>query len=215
MKGDDANLLFLTYNRQSVPQREYNFLHTIVCGYQIIECFYADSLLVCAVRLFFEYVSVPQGIVGYDIASFRKTRQHHFIIIDVTALIAVDKSKVESDSQPGHKLQGVAYIELYLTGIGRVLQPGTGEVFLLVIDFERVLHPIVRQSLRHAKRGISAICPDFQYLAGTYHPDKHLEHTPLQMSRSHTGIKQFKVRIARKSFQIFALVVNVAQDVLV
>ena len=46
-------------------------------------------------------------------------------------------------------------------------------------------------------------------------PDNHLEHTPLQMSRSHAGIKQLEVRIAIKSLQIVALFIDVLQDIFV
>ena len=60
MKGEDANFLFLTYNRQSVAQRQYNFLHPIICGNQIIEGFYPDGLQIRAMRLFFKNVPVPQ-----------------------------------------------------------------------------------------------------------------------------------------------------------
>ena len=37
LRRKDRKLLFLTYNRQSVAQRQYNFLHPIICGNQIIE----------------------------------------------------------------------------------------------------------------------------------------------------------------------------------
>ena len=62
-----------TYNRQSVAQRQYNFLHLIICGNQIIESLYPDGLQVCAMRLFFKNVPVPLlGIVGNDITAVRK-----------------------------------------------------------------------------------------------------------------------------------------------
>ena len=94
--------LLLTDNRQSVAQRQYDFLYTAVCGNQIIKGFYADGLQVRAVRMLFKDVPVPQSVVGYDITTFRKTRQHHLIVIDIAALVSIDDSEVVSYVHSGN-----------------------------------------------------------------------------------------------------------------
>ena len=49
--------------------------------------------------LFFQHMAIPQGIVGNDISTAGKAGEHHFIIIDVFALVSVNEGKVESEVQ--------------------------------------------------------------------------------------------------------------------
>ena len=156
--------------------------------HQIIEGFDTDCLQVCAMGLFFQHMAIPQGIVGNDISTAGKAGEHHFIILYVFTLISVNKGKVESEVQLRYPLQGIANVEPDFIRVIGILQPRTGEVLLLVVDFKRMQHPALRQSFCYAKCGIPAISPYLQHLPGTNHPDKHLEHTPLQMSGSHAGI---------------------------
>ncbi len=180
--------LLLTDNRQSVTQGKNDFLHTRIPRHQIIEGFDTDCLQVCAMGLFFQHMAIPQGIVGNDISTAGKAGEHHFIILYVFTLISVNKGKVESEVQLRYPLQGIANVEPDFIRVIGILQPRTGEVLLLVVDFKRMQHPALRQSFCYAKCGIPAISPYLQHLPGTNHPDKHLEHTPLQMSGSHAGI---------------------------
>ena len=180
--------LLLTDNRQSVTQGKNDFLHTRIPRHQIIEGFDTDCLQVCAMGLFFQHMAIPQGIVGNDISTAGKAGEHHFIILYVFTLISVNKGKVEREVRLRYPLQGIANVEPDFIRVIGILQPRTGEVLLLVVDFKRMQHPALRQSFCYAKCGIPAISPYLQHLPGTNHPDKHLEHTPLQMSRSHAGI---------------------------
>lgn len=184
----DKKQLLLTDNRQSVTQGKNDFLHARIPRHQIIEGFDTDCLQVCAMGLFFQHMAIPQGIVGNDISTAGKAGEHHFIILYVFTLISVNKGKVESEVQLRYQLQGIANVEPDFIRVIGILQPRTGEVLLLVVDFKRMQHPALRQSFCYAKCGIPAISPYLQHLPGTNHPDKHLEHTPLQMSGSHAGI---------------------------
>lgn len=184
----DKKQLLLTDNRQSVTQGKNDFLHARIPRHQIIEGFDTDCLQVCAMGLFFQHMAIPQGIVGNDISTAGKAGEHHFIILYVFTLISVNKGKVESEVQLRYPLQGIANVEPDFIRVIGILQPRTGEVLLLVVDFKRMQHPALRQSFCYAKCGISAISPYLQHLPGTNHPYKHLEHTPLQMSGSHAGI---------------------------
>lgn len=184
----DKKQLLLTDNRQSVTQGKNDFLHTRIPRHQIIEGFDTDCLQVCAMGLFFQHMAIPQGIVGNDISTAGKAGEHHFIILYVFTLISVNKGKVESEVQLRYQLQSITDVEPDFIRVIGILQPRTGEVLLLVVDFKRMQHPALWQSFCYAKCGISAISPYLQHLPGTNHPDKHLEHTPLQMSGSHAGI---------------------------
>ena len=79
MKGEDANLLFLTYNRQSVAQRQYHFLHPIICGNQIIEGFYPDGLQVRAMRLLTALITVDESKVESDVQPGNKFQSITYI----------------------------------------------------------------------------------------------------------------------------------------
>lgn len=184
----DKKQLLLTDNRQSVTQGKNDFLHTRIPRHQIIEGFDTDCLQVCAMGVFFQHMAIPQGIVGNDISTAGKAGEHHFIILYVFTLISVNKGKVESEVQLRYQLQSITDVEPDFIRVIGILQPRTGEVLLLVVDFKRMQHPALWQSFCYAKCGISAISPYLQHLPGTNHPDKHLEHTPLQMSGSHAGI---------------------------
>ena len=61
--------LFLADDRQSVAQGKNHLLHPCILCDKVVESFDAYGLEVCAVWLFFEHMSVPQCIVGNDVAS--------------------------------------------------------------------------------------------------------------------------------------------------
>ena len=156
---------------------------------------------------------VPQSIIGYDIASRTELGQYHLVIIDIHPLVPVYKGKVEGDIHLRHHLQGIADIKLDFIGVGRTFQPRTGEVFLLIVDFERMEHGTLFQPFGKAQGGISAICPNLKHLPGTYHLHKHLQHPPLQMPRSHAGAQELDMRSPVKRFQIIALRVDMREYV--
>ncbi len=165
----------------------FGALSGIVLG--LLLCFLQQRFgLISLGGVFFQHMAIPQGIVGNDISTAGKAGEHHFIILYVFTLISVNKGKVESEVQLRYQLQSITDVEPDFIRVIGILQPRTGEVLLLVVDFKRMQHPALWQSFCYAKCGISAISPYLQHLPGTNHPDKHLEHTPLQMSGSHAGI---------------------------
>ena len=178
--------LFFTYDSQTVAQGQDDFLHPWVGSHQVVEFLDADGLRVGVVR-FFEHMPVPQGVVGNDVAAGMHLLQNHLVVFHIETLVSVDKGQVEHNVHIGHHLQGISDIKPDFIGIRRIFQPWTGEVFLLVVDLESVEHGSLFQTFCQTERRISAVSTYLKHLLRTYHLHEHLQHSSLQVARSHTG----------------------------
>ena len=160
-------------------------------------------------------MTIPQRIVSYHVSSFGKMSQRHFVILNIFTFITVNKSQIKRNAQIGNKFQGITYIETDFICKWRFFKPRTGKVLLFIIYFKGMQHSALRQTFCQTKSGISAIRPDLQYLPRPNHLHKHHQHPPLQMPGSHTGTKQFYVRIPIQRFQIIAFGINMLQNIFV
>ncbi len=134
-----------------------------------------------------QYMSVPQRVIGNDVSAGRQFLQHHLIIFNILPLVTIYKRQIESNVHGRQQLQRITYIKLNLAGVRRAFQPGACKVLLLIVYLECVQHGSLFQAFGQAKRGVTAVSPYLQHLAGTYHPHKHFQHTPLQVPGSHAG----------------------------
>ena len=122
--------------------------------YVVVEGDNAVGLLVFLV-LGVDDVTVPKGVVGKDETTGAQNAEYGFIGLLIGTLVAVDKGHVELDAQFGGLGVGITDDEGDFVGYGRVFYPGTGEVFLLVVDFEGVEMSVVSQPFCHAEGGIA------------------------------------------------------------
>ena len=83
---DTASSWILAYQRQSVAQRQEDFLYAAVVHHEVVEVFDAGSLAVAALGRF-EHMAVPQRVVGKDEANKTETK---------TALVAKGKFSLDS-----------------------------------------------------------------------------------------------------------------------
>lgn len=202
----------LAYQRQSVAQRQEDFLYAGVVHHEVVEVFDAGSLAVAALG-HFEHMAVPQRVVSKDEAAGTEHGQRHFVRLDICALVAVDESHVELYAQFWCLLYGVANDKAYLVGHGRVFNPRTREVFLLVVYLVCVHHSAFFQSFGHAYSTVSAERSHLKDILRTYHPHQHLQQPALQVSARHASAQQVNVSGTPQSVKIVALRVDMGQNV--
>ena len=160
-------------------------------------------------------MSVPQGVVGDDVAALPDDGQQRVEGLAVGALVAVDKGHVEHDAQSGRLDIGVAYAEVYAVGHGRPFYPLSGEVFHLVVDFKGIYLAALAQSLCHADGAIAAECAHLEYALRAYHLYEHLEQTALEMARGHAAVHGMDVGGTPEAVEIVSLGVYMLSDILV
>ena len=68
----------------------------ILC-YEVVELAYALGLVVVVVARIC-HVSIPQGVVGKDIASWVQNVKYHLVGFEVGAFVTVDECHVEHDA---------------------------------------------------------------------------------------------------------------------
>ena len=62
-------------------------------------------------------MTVPQGIVGQDIAARFEAGENHFVVVYVVSLVTVHESHVERESHFRNPFQSIADDEFYLRGV--------------------------------------------------------------------------------------------------
>ena len=89
-----AQISELSYDGESVAQRQYDLLHSCVLGDVVVEASYAYGLMVVVVGGVGD-VSVLQRVVGKDEGSLVHQGQDVLVSLHVRALVAVDEGHVE------------------------------------------------------------------------------------------------------------------------
>ena len=174
----------------------------------------ALCLLVVVVGLVY-HMTVPQRIVGDDIAARPQHRHHHVVALAVGALVAVDEGHVERHAQSRCLGQRVADDERDLVGHGRLLNPRAGKVLHLVVHLKRVEPSAVRQSLCHGYGGVAAERSHLEDGLRTYHLDQHLQQPSLQVVAGHPAVDGVDVGGPPKPVQVVGLWRGVSEDVVV
>ncbi len=64
--------------------------------------------------------------------------QHEVVVVEIVALVGVDEHKVPLASERRHYLFGIAYVQVYLTGLRRFVKSLAYEILELVVYFHRV-----------------------------------------------------------------------------
>ena len=203
---------FLSYQRQAVAEGEDDAFDARVDGDVVVEEADAAGLwvaVVCGV----DDVAVPKGVVGEDEAAGTEQGEDGLVGLDVCALVAVDEGHIEGYAQTRGFTVGVADDELNAVGDVGVFYPRAGEVFLFVVDFEGIDAAAGFEALGHADGTVAGECPDFKYVAGTYHADEHPEQTALKMAAGHAAVEQMDVGRTAEAVEVAALGVGVGKDV--
>ena len=103
----------------------------------VVKCHNAAGLGL-ALGLGVDNLARPQGVVGNDEATIVEIVHDQVIILDILALVSVDKDEVETRIELRHDVACVADVERHALAVGRQCQMLTDEIFLLVVDFDGV-----------------------------------------------------------------------------
>src|SRR5574344_861606 len=153
----------------------------------------------------FHYMSVPKSIVGEDKSPRTKYLQHHLIGLDVCALVTINESHVEGHPQFWGFDDGISNDKLYLICNRRTLNPGTGEVFHLVVYLKGIYLTALVKSFSQTDGTISTECAHLKHVFRSHHLHQHLKQSSLQMSACHPSMQRVDIGGAIKSIEIFPL----------
>ena len=198
---------------KSVAQGQDDLLHTGVLSQGFVEGLYAPSLRVSRVR--FQHMTIPERVVGQDVTPWIEVLKREFVVVLIETLVSINKDEVVAETQPRNDLQGIAYVEGNLLSVRRVLQPGTGKVLLLIIDFYRVEVSLWGQTFSQAECAVTTVSAYFEHSVGANHLGKHLQDAPLQVSAGHATIEQVQVGSPVETVQVVTFGVDVCPDVII
>ena len=141
-------------------------------------------------------MTVPQCVVGYDVAAGAHQRQQDVVIFEVLPLVGVHEGQVElSGLESAHHLQGVADVEGDFAGylLRSVGEAQADEVFQFVVGLDGVQDGASGHALGDTQRGIAGEGAEFQRRHGANHFHQHLEQAPLHGAGAHTAVEQTQV----------------------
>ena len=130
------SLFYFSNYCKAVAQGKNNLLDTWVLFYQSVES--SDALCVCVVSVGLNHMAVPQGVVGKNPTAGVQMLHHHFVVLGVLSLVAVDEGKVELYVQPGNLVECAAYPIVNLAAHGRLFEPFAGKILEFVVDVKGV-----------------------------------------------------------------------------
>ena len=180
----------------------------------VVEAAYAFGLVVAFV-VGVDDVAVPERVVGKDEAARANQREEGLVGFDVGALVAVEESQVEGQSESRGFLVGIADDERDAVGVGRIFDPRSSKILHFIVLFEgpqvgiaHVLGVLVSQAgqpFGHAQGRVAAERADLEDALGAYHRHEHLQQSSLQVAAGHVAMEGADIGVAPEPIEIVGL----------